>query len=86
MRILHHTPLTVQPMESDTTTLVVLKLYDNPIQAEIAKSILDSAGIFCALHGEYMSSIYTPVAFPARLMVRSEDFDEAQKLLSVDCY
>lgn len=73
-------------MESDTTTLVVLKLYDNPIQAEIAKSILDSAGIFCALHGEYMSSIYTPVAFPARLMVRSEDFDKAQKLLSVDCY
>ena len=86
MRILHHTPLTVQPMDSNNSTLVVLRLYDNPVQAEIAKSILDSAGIFCALHGEYMSSIYTPVAFPARLMVRSEDFDEAQKLLSVDCY
>lgn len=86
MRILHHTPLTVQPMESNNSTLVVLRLYDNPVQAEIAKSILDSAGIFCALHGEYMSSIYTPIAFPARLMVRSEDFDEAQKLLSVDCY
>lgn len=86
MRILHYTPLTVQPMDSNNSTLVVLRLYDNPVQAEIAKSILDSAGIFCALHGEYMSSIYTPVAFPARLMVRSEDFDEAQKLLSVDCY
>lgn len=86
MRILHHTPLTVQPMDSNNSTLVVLRLYDNPVQAEIAKSILDSAGIFCALHGEYMSSIYTPIAFPARLMVRSEDFDEAQKLLSVDCY
>lgn len=73
-------------MDSNNSTLVVLRLYDNPVQAEIAKSILDSAGIFCALHGEYMSSIYTPVAFPARLMVRSEDFDEAQKLLSVDCY
>ncbi|MBO7313690.1 MAG: DUF2007 domain-containing protein [Alistipes sp.] len=67
-------------------SLVVLKSYDNPVQAEIAKSILDSAGIFCALHGEYMSTIYTPIAFPARLMVRTEDFDEAQNLLRTECY
>lgn len=67
-------------------SLVVLKSYDNPVQAEIAKSILNSAGIFCALHGEYMSTIYTPIAFPARLMVRTEDFDEAQNLLRTECY
>ena len=86
MRILHYTPLTIQPMDSNNSTLVVLKLYDNPVQAEIAKSILDSAGIFCALHGEYMSSIYTPIAFPARLMVRPEDLNEAQCILDTESY
>lgn len=64
-----------------TDTLVVLETYDNSTQAEIAKSILSSAGIFCALHGEYMSTIYTIGAFPVRLMVRAEDYDEAQSLL-----
>lgn len=72
-------------MELHTQTsdlLVVLQAYDNQVQAEIAKSILDSAGIFCVLHGEYMSSIYTPVAFPTRLMVRPEDVETANVLLS----
>ena len=72
-------------MELHTQTsdlLVVLQAYDNQVQAEIAKSILDSAGIFCVLHGEYMSSIYTPVAFPTRLMVRPEDMETANVLLS----
>lgn len=86
MRILRYTPLTTQPMDKNISSLVVLKLYDNPVQAEIAKSILDSADIYCVLHGEYMSTIYSPVAFPARLMVRHEDLDEAQQLLRVECY
>ena len=74
-------------MDNKTLTddaLVVLRIYDNPIQAEIAKSVLDSASIFCALHGEYMSSIYTPVAFPIRLMVRAEDFESAEQLLCIE--
>lgn len=65
-----------------TETLVVLQSYDNPTQAEIAKSMLDCAGIACVLHGEYMSSIYATGAFPVRLMVRPEDFEEAERLLS----
>jgi hypothetical protein len=65
-----------------TDVLVALQEFDNQVQAEIAKSILDSAGIFCVLHGEYMSSIYTPVAFPTRLMVRPEDVETANVLLS----
>ena len=62
-------------------SLVVLQAFDNPTQAEIAKSILDCAGIFCALHGEYLSSIYAIGAFPTRLMVRADDVDEARRLL-----
>ena len=69
-------------MDNNSTKLVVLQDFDNVMQAEIAKSILDSAGIFCTLHGEYMSAIYTPVAFPTRLMVREEDLAEAEAVLA----
>ena len=62
-------------------SLVVLQVFDNTIQAEIAKSMLDSAGIYCVLHGEYMSSIYATGAFPVRLMVKPEDVDEANNML-----
>ena len=64
-----------------STSLVVLEAFDSPMQAEIAKSILDCAGIYCTLHDEYLSSIYTIGAFPTRLMVRGEDIDEARRLL-----
>ncbi|MBO5831066.1 MAG: DUF2007 domain-containing protein [Alistipes sp.] len=68
---------TTTPSES----LVLVQAFDNPMQAEISKSILDCAGIFCVLHGEYLSSIYSIGAFPTRLMVRPEDLEEARKLL-----
>lgn len=68
-------------MNATNDTLVVLREYDNTTQAEIAKSILDCAGIFCALHGEYMSAIYTPIAFPVRMMVRAEDYENAIAVL-----
>jgi hypothetical protein len=64
-------------MNATNETLVVLKTFDNTTQAEIAKSILDSAGIFCVLHGEYMSAIYTTSLFAVRLMVRAEDAEDA---------
>jgi hypothetical protein len=70
-------------MDKSAESLVVLREFDNLIQAEIAKSMLDSAGIYCSLYDEYMSSFYNPIAFPSRLMVKKQDFDEAEKLL--DC-
>lgn len=68
-------------MNDRSEALVVVKTFDNSTLAEIAKSILDSAGIFAVLHGEYMSTIYTPIAFPIRLMVKAEDADDAIALL-----
>jgi hypothetical protein len=73
-------------MDATTSTLVVIEVYDNPMRAEIAKSILDSAGIFCVLNDEYMSTIYSVGAFPMRLMVRSEDADSAIQLLQTEDY
>lgn len=68
-------------MNTATENLVVLQSYDNLMQAEIAKSILDSAGIFCALRNEYMSMVYPISAMPSQLMVREEDLEQAQRLL-----
>ena len=64
-------------MNATNETLVVLKTFDNTTQAEIAKSILDSAGIFCVLHGAQMAAIYTTSLFAVRLMVKAEDVDDA---------
>lgn len=66
---------------NNSEPLVVLQSYDNQLSAEIAKSMLDCAGIFCALEGEYMSQIYTIGAFPIRLVVRAEDLVEARQIL-----
>ena len=69
---------------SNGDRLVVLRSYDNPLQAQIAKSVLDSAAIFCVLHDDYMSSIYPAGAFPVRLMVREQDLESAESLLLIE--
>lgn len=73
-------------MDIITTTpesLVLVQAFDNSTMAEISKSILDSAGIFCVLHGEYLSSVYSIGVFPTRLMVRPEDLEEARTVLGI---
>ena len=68
-------------MGDNGDTLKRVREYNSPVEAEIAKSVLDSAGIESVIHGEFMSTIYATGAFPARLMVRAEDYDEADRLL-----
>ena len=50
-------------MQDDT--LVVLAEYNTITEAEIAKSMLDSAGIWSTIRNEYMSAIY-PIGDHAR--------------------
>jgi hypothetical protein len=68
-------------MDERRDDLVVLKEFDNLMMAEIAKSILDSANIYCTLYDEFMSAFYTPTAIPVRLMVRAEDVETADSIL-----
>ncbi|WP_297553728.1 DUF2007 domain-containing protein [uncultured Alistipes sp.] len=63
------------------TTLVVLAEYNTVAEAEIAKSLLESAGIEVSLRNELMSSNY-PMAIPAQLVVREEDYETARGLLT----
>lgn len=64
-------------------TLVVLREYNSITEAEIAKSILDSAGLYSMIRNEYMSAIYPTGVMPAQLVVREEDFEQAARLLSI---
>jgi len=61
--------------------MVVLAEYNTATEAEIAKSMLDNAGIWSTIRNEYMSSIYPVGAMPAQLVVREEDAERAQKML-----
>ena len=69
---------TISPME--TRELVVLAEYNSPMEAELAKSLLTSAGIYAEIENEFMSTLYPPVV-PCRLMVCEEDLETAKGLL-----
>ena len=60
-------------MQDDT--LVVLAEYNTITEAEISKSMLDSA------RNEYMSAIYPIGTMPAQVVVREEDYEKARAML-----
>lgn len=62
-------------------TMVILAEYNTSAEAEIAKSMLDSAGIWSTIRNEYMAAIYPVGTMPAQVVVRSEDYDRAQAML-----
>ena len=66
-------------MQDDS--LVVLAEYNTVTEAEIANSMLDSAGIWSTIRNEYMSAIYPIGTMPAQVVVRKEDLESAQMLL-----
>ena len=66
-------------MQDDT--LVVLAEYNTITEAEITKSMLDSAGIWSMIRSEYMSAIYPIGTMPAQVVVREEDFEKARTML-----
>lgn len=62
-------------------TMVVLAEYNTITEAEITKSILDSAGIWSTIRNEYMSTIYPLGTMPAQIVVRDSDLENAKLLL-----
>ncbi len=67
-------------MQTDET-MVVLAEYNTVTEAEITKSMLDSAGIWSTIRNEYMSTIYPLGTMPAQVVVREEDIDRARNML-----
>ncbi|MFI3304659.1 MAG: DUF2007 domain-containing protein [Rikenellaceae bacterium] len=61
--------------------MVLIMEYDSVTSAEMAKSILDSAGIWTMINNEYMSTIYPTGIMPAQLIVMEADVERAKRLL-----
>ena len=71
----------MEVVRNNLGSLIELMTCEDRVQAEMIFSILEENGIFCVMHDEYMAAIYTPIAFPIRLMIREEDLERAKALL-----
>ena len=60
---------------------VVVAEYGTSLEAEMAKSLLVSAGIDAQIRNEYMSTLY-PSVIPSQLIVPQKDAEQAEKLLT----
>ena len=61
--------------------LVTVAKFLEPVNAQMAKGMLESAGIECFLQGEQANSLLA-LAFRSRLQVAAEDELEARELLA----
>ena len=60
---------------------VTVAIFAEPVSANMARMVLDSAGIRSFLQGENANSLIPP-AFSAQLQVRPEDEEAAREVLS----
>jgi hypothetical protein len=64
----------------DPDKFVTVGKYTESVDAQMAKGLLESAGIECFLQGENANSLLG-AAFRARLLVHKQDEDSARQLL-----
>ena len=60
--------------------LVQVGRFLDPAEAQMARGMLESAGVECFLTGEHANQM-VPMAFRVRLSVREQDADEARVML-----
>jgi putative signal transducing protein len=65
--------------------LVVVRTYNNKLDADVARMTLEAAGIESMLRSEGVSVIQSfPIAKEIELLVTSEDAHDADQILSLD--
>lgn len=69
-----------EPEAFDPEQYVMIARFLAPMEAQMAKGVLESASLECFLHGEHANSLLAP-AFRSRLMVHKKDEESARKLL-----
>lgn len=65
-----------------TSDLVVIAEYTSYTEAQMAKSVVASAGIYAEVRNQHMSTAYA-VAIPAQLLVPCDDAEQACILLGL---
>lgn len=65
--------------------LITLKIFNNRIEAEVLRSLLESSGIKSWILSDDAGSMYPSQASinGVRLMIRDEDFKTASELLAI---
>ncbi len=61
--------------------LVAVGRFESPVEAQMAKGMLEAAGVECILAGENVNNLLQ-AAFRVRLLVRVEDEAAARELLA----
>jgi hypothetical protein len=61
--------------------LATIARFESPVEAQMAKGLLESSGVECFLVGENANNLI-PAAFRVRLQVRLEDETAARELLA----
>jgi hypothetical protein len=69
------------PVPTPPEGLVIVGRFESPVEAQMAKGALESAGVECFLVGENANSLL-PAAFRVRLQVRREDEAAARDILA----
>jgi hypothetical protein len=64
--------------------LVTVGRFEDPMEAQMAKGMLESAGVECFLVGENVNNLM-PAAFRVRLQVKLEDEPATLELLNPSC-
>ena len=66
--------------EDRQKSMVTVARFENPVEAQMARGMLESAGIECELVGEN-ANVLIQSAFEAQLEVSAEDEEAARQLL-----
>ncbi|HEX9200934.1 MAG TPA: DUF2007 domain-containing protein [Acidobacteriaceae bacterium] len=61
--------------------MVTVGRFESPVEAQIAKGMLESSGVECFLVGENVNNLLQ-AAFRVRLQVRAEDEAEAREMMA----
>ncbi len=69
-------------MDVENSQTVVFRTFNSIGEAEVIKSVLDSAGIWSRIDNEYMSTFYPVGVIYPEIIIRREDLERAQALIN----
>jgi Putative prokaryotic signal transducing protein len=85
LALVYRLPPTHQVISEMEPELVVVRTYNNKLDADVARMTLEAAGIESMLRSEGVSIIQSlPMAKEIELLVTSEDAHDADQILSLD--
>ncbi|MFI3332326.1 MAG: DUF2007 domain-containing protein [Rikenellaceae bacterium] len=67
--------------QGSTEQCIVFREFSSVNEAEVIKSVLESAGIWSMINNEYMSTFYPVGVIYAQLIIKQEDQQRAEDLI-----